>query len=728
MYKVIAKLLANRLSSVLDGIIGESQMALVGGRQMVDNIVIAKETIDEAKRNKKPSFVLNLDFERAYDKVCWEFLQYMMSRMSFNPKWRRWINECLQTAEVSILLNGSTTRQVKISKGLRQRDPLFPYRFLLVAEGLNGIISIAVHRGLFEGIDVGNRGMKLSHLQFVDNMIMFGKTAEENIWEAKCLMRTFELVSGLKINFKKIQLMGINVSEDWMSKMGYILNYKQGTFPYKYLRVPIRGNCKTIALWKSLIETFKKKLSSCKGRFLSLGGRIMLLNSVLSSLPMFLMFVHLLPKGLILSLDRIRRNFLWGSGEGKRKISLVCWDKVCRSKVEGGLGIKELRRFNLALLGKWWSRMASENESLLYRVIKEKYGNVDGNWLEWVQQESRQKGSLWWKNICRLDHMEHNKEGWLKEGFKLKMGDGNLVGFWKDVWIGDQPLVNQFSRLFLVSTDEEKRICQMGNWKKGNWQWSLQWRRQLYEWEKDNVIELRGLLEKSQLVKDQKNRWEWRYDKEGVYPAKTTYDLLLGNNQNNRTGLSKRIWSKIIPTKVNAFAWQALQDRIPTKLNLYVRGIITDPNQVLCSLCGENMEDGNHLFIHCRVARLVWHKCLQWWRTSSIMLKTYYESFQQHLSYFKEPSVRAGWDMVWFSIIWFLWIERNVKIFKNYEDEVNIIFELVQLRSFNWIKAKVKGYSFNLYEWMMEPVLCLKAKWNKKAGLLKVDNALLCNG
>ncbi|GKV32323.1 hypothetical protein SLEP1_g40939 [Rubroshorea leprosula] len=624
MYKVIAKLLANRLCAVVDKIIGESQMAFVGGRQMADSIVIANEIIDEVKRKKKASFAFKVDFEKAYDHVCWEFLQYIMSRMGFKSKWRRWIDECLRTVEVSVLINCSNTKQVKINKGLRQGDPLSPYLFLIVAEGLNGIISSAVNWGLFEGISVGSNEMKWSHIQFADDTILFGKAEEENIWVAKSIMKTFELVSGLKINFGKSQLMGISVSDEWKTKMAHILNCKQGAFP-------------------------------CK--FLSLGGRITLLNSVLSNIPVYLMSVHLLPKGVILSLDKIRRNFLWGGEEGKRKTSWVCWDTVCKSKMEDGLGVKELRSFNLALLGKWWSRLASGNDGLLYRIIEGKYGSMDGHWLEWVQENSH-KGSSWWRNICKLDHIAQNKRGWLSDGFKLKMGEGN------------------------TGKKIESVIWTNGGMANGN-------------------------------VQEQKDRWEWKHDKDGVYAVKTAYNVLSSNNGHGKAWIYKRIWSRLVPTKVSAFAWQAIQDRIPTKINLFRRGIITDPNQVLCGLCGESSEDSNHLFIHCRNTCPVWQKCLQWWGISSVMPNTCHESFEQHHSYFKEPSVRAGWDVVWLAFIWSIWMASNGKIFKNSEYEVNRIFELVQLRAFNWIKGKTNGYSFNMYEWMMEPVLCVKAKRKK---------------
>ncbi|GKV41635.1 hypothetical protein SLEP1_g49141 [Rubroshorea leprosula] len=154
-----------------------------------------------------------------------------------------------------------------------------------------------ISHGLFEGIEIGYCGMKVSHLQFVDDTILFGKASEKNIWAAKCIIRVFEIVSRLKINFEKSSLMGINVSDEWRTKMATILHCKQGVLPCRYLGVPIRGKCRSIAVWRPIIESFRKKLASWKNKFISLGGRITLLNSVLSSLPVFTMAVHLLPKG-----------------------------------------------------------------------------------------------------------------------------------------------------------------------------------------------------------------------------------------------------------------------------------------------------------------------------------------------------------------------------------------------------------------------------------------------
>ncbi|GKV32053.1 hypothetical protein SLEP1_g40686 [Rubroshorea leprosula] len=83
IYKILAKILANRLKKVLNGIIGEQQMAFLKGRQLMDGVVIVNEVVEEARKKKKRAFLFKIDFEKAYDKVCWDFLDYTMQRMAF---------------------------------------------------------------------------------------------------------------------------------------------------------------------------------------------------------------------------------------------------------------------------------------------------------------------------------------------------------------------------------------------------------------------------------------------------------------------------------------------------------------------------------------------------------------------------------------------------------------------------------------------------------------------
>ncbi|GKV48455.1 hypothetical protein SLEP1_g55268 [Rubroshorea leprosula] len=474
MYKIIAKLLANRLRTVLPKVIGEQQMAFIEGRQLPDGVVIANEVIDEAKRKRKKSFLFKADFEKAYDKVCWSFIEYMTMRIGFTEKWRKWIQECLRSSLVSILINGSPTKEFPVSKGIRQGDPLSPFLFLIVAEGLNGLVSTAVEKNLYKGVTA----------------------SDENIRVVKGIIKTFELASGLKINFAKSQIMGMGVEESWTARMAYRLCCTQGEFPLKYLGIPIGGNHRKTAMWYPMVQSCKKKLASWKGRHLSFGGRITLINLVLSSLP----------------------------GGDDRRINWVKWEKICKKKEEGGLGVRDLRKFNLALMGKWWGRLAENKEGLWKKIIMERYGDGGNHWLDWVKENTR-VGSIWWRDVCRLDSLQGESGGWLSENFRIKMGEGKRVRFWWDHWCGEGCLANRFPRLYLLSTGKENMCYQMGNASNGSWKWNLNWRRTLYEWEADDAVELQKRIENVKILEGDLDRWEWIHDKGGQYSTKTAYSL-----------------------------------------------------------------------------------------------------------------------------------------------------------------------------------------------------------
>ncbi|GKU98851.1 hypothetical protein SLEP1_g11790 [Rubroshorea leprosula] len=314
---------------------------------------------------------------------------YMMSRMGFCDIWRKWIKECLSSSTVSVLVNGSATKEFKVSKGLRQGDPLSPFLFLFVAEGLNGIINSVVSKSLFNGVQEGSSNITISHLQFADDTILFGEANEQNIKAAKSIMRTFELASGLKINYNKSTSIGINVDTKEINHFACFLHCKPGKLPLLYLGMPVGASLRKKSTWSTQVANFERKLTGWNNRFLSIGGRIVCINSVLSSPPVFLMSAYLIPMGVIKKIDSIRRAFLWGGCELPKKIAWVGWEKICKNKKDGRLGIKDLRRFNLALLGKWWSRLTDESVGLWKKILSAKYNREGHNWSSWMREGSK---------------------------------------------------------------------------------------------------------------------------------------------------------------------------------------------------------------------------------------------------------------------------------------------------------------------------------------------------
>lgn len=137
----------------------------------------------------------------------------------------------------------------------------------------------------------------------------------------------------------------------------------EGSFPFKHLGVPVGANMGLIKNWKPIIEIFKSKLSSWKANALSFVGRLTLVKSVMGSLPTYFMSLFKAPQGIIDTLEKLRRSFLWGGIGGKAKIHWVDWSKIVAEKKDGGLGVGTLKAQNIALLTKWWWRLINDKES-----------------------------------------------------------------------------------------------------------------------------------------------------------------------------------------------------------------------------------------------------------------------------------------------------------------------------------------------------------------------------
>nr|GEU64911.1 putative RNA-directed DNA polymerase, eukaryota, reverse transcriptase zinc-binding domain protein [Tanacetum cinerariifolium] len=290
---------------------------------------------------------------------------------------RRWIAGCLNSAKGSVLVNGSPTAEFKFHRGLKQGDPLSPFLFILVMKSLHRSFSKVLEEGLYKGIYINN-SLLLSHLFYADDAVFVAEWNRSNISTIVRVLKCFHIALGLKINLSKSKLSGIGVSKREIDEAAAIVGCSTLSLPFQYLGVKIGAPMSRIKSWKEVIEKVVSRLSKWKIQTLSSGGRLTLIKSVLNALPLYYMSLFKAPKAILKAIESLRSNLFNGVSKDGRKMVMVRWDKIMASKSKGRLDVSSLFASNRALLFKWIWRLHSNCSSIWATLIKEIHGGKDG--------------------------------------------------------------------------------------------------------------------------------------------------------------------------------------------------------------------------------------------------------------------------------------------------------------------------------------------------------------
>jgi hypothetical protein len=173
------------------------------GRNILDGVVILRETVHEVHRKNMNGVILKIDFEKAYDKVKWWFLQQTLRTKGFSDEYRALIHSFISGGSVAIEVNDDIGKYFQTKNGLRQGDPFSPMLFNMVADMLVVMIKRAISDGQIEVVIAHLVDGGLFILQYVVNTVLFMEHDIKKAKTLKLILLAFEQLSGLKINFHK---------------------------------------------------------------------------------------------------------------------------------------------------------------------------------------------------------------------------------------------------------------------------------------------------------------------------------------------------------------------------------------------------------------------------------------------------------------------------------------------------------------------------------------------
>ncbi|CAN6557042.1 unnamed protein product [Malus baccata var. baccata] len=615
-YKILSKVLANRLRVLLPNIISPSQNAFVAGRHVQDSIGIAHEIFHFLKgRTAKTKFELGikLDMHKAYDRVEWDFLEAVMEKMGFCQMWRQLVLGCVNLVQFNVLLNGQPRTKFAPSRGLRQGDPLSPYLFILVGEVLSRMIQGEVDHGRLDGVrmDVSGPGQKVNLL-------------------------------------KSSVFFGANVPASLSAHLGSILGMAVVCNPGTYMGVP--------AIWG---RSKKRGLSYVKGRILekmqgwkqsslSRAGKEVLIKAVVQAIPAYPMSIFKFLAIVCKELDTLVADFWWGNKDGARKMHWVSKDVLGLLKDLGGLGFRNFQEFNDALLAKQCWRLVSDPNSLWARVIKARYFPRCNIW----EATKGGRASWAWSSILTGRDL-------LKLGSHWQILGGQDVRVWVDKWLPSLPMGHLMplgSVPVTLNLRVSSLICPDSR------RWDLNFLLPFLSDSDKQAIEDTSIGDLSR-----KDRIIWGSSKNGIYSVKSGYRWIQSRSLARRdcrlstacrvpSVLWKAIWKLEVLPKLRHFLWLTLHNCLPTCEALFRRRSSISPT---CPICLSHDETIEHLFLTCPWVEPVWFGGALNYKIDRAAIHSWVEWLSAVWSSSFVPSNHADWMRSYIAYTcWVIWKTR----------------------------------------------------------------------
>lgn len=522
----------------------------------------------------------------------------------------------------------------------------------------------AEEEGRLTGLKIAQGSPPVSHLLFADDSLFFCKAEIQQCAELLKIINIYGLVSGQQLNREKSAILfGNRVAPEIKASLKNAIGISKEGGMGMYLGLP-----ETICGSKQQVFAFVQdrlnaRINSWTAKFLSRGGKEVLIKSVAQALPTYVMSCFLLPQNVTNKLRGVISKFWWSKKNNNRGLHWLAWEKISFPLSDGGLGFRDLKEFNLALLAKQVWRLLRFPDSLLCRVLKGRYFRYSNP----LEAQKANSPSYGWKSMMAAKPL-------LQDGLRKNVLSGFSTKVWCDNWIPTIPArpANDNG----VYRDPNLYVNHLIDFNTKEWKLDL----------------INELIEPSD-IPFKVDDYIWVHTKNGQYTVKSGYALAKQALQSSAevlepstTKLKSQVWKLKAPRKIKHFLWQALAGCVATSSRLADRHCGSDRS---CPRCGAIEESINHVLFECPPALQVWALSPVPTSPGLFPCSSLFSNFDYLLWKAKKQGVIAEQLESFSWIVWYIWKARNDKVFSNKDNQPQETLALALSETKSWQLAQV---------------------------------------
>ncbi|XP_059278078.1 uncharacterized protein LOC132032473 [Lycium ferocissimum] len=427
----------------------------------------------------------------------------------------------------------------------------------------------------FRNFYMNKRGPIINHLCFDDDVILFSSGNRKSLKRIMRTLKTYEDVSGQLVNkHKSSVILHDKACARRIDRAKRITTMKQECFPINYLGCPLYLGRKRISTFSVTVQKILNKIRGWFFKFLSVGGKSVLIKHVLQAMPSHLLAVMQPPKTVFEIIENAFNRFLWSGSDGNKKLHWSSWDNLSYPINDGGANFRKLADISKAFTTKHWWKLRTKRY-LWSLFLNTKYCSR----IHPVTNKWRNGQSHNWKAMCSIKVLVENNLGWI-----IEKGE---VAFWYDNWTDLGPLYK-----FLDPDSKPSKLRITDAYQNGHWNWPAC----------GYVVSdfIKAHIERMQVVlSDKPDLPIWKITSSGKFNIESAWNFL--RNSRHESNIVNALCHKAVPFKMSFMAWRVFHRKIPSNdIIISWFKLLASPNCTCCRV--SQPENIDHIFFQSYVA------------------------------------------------------------------------------------------------------------------------------